>query len=174
MNIKRLVFAFVVMFSAFCLNAQKSLSVYVDDTTGTPTNIRSAPNGKIVGSLSDTCIYMLDVKNPQNGWWIIEENSIFGICDHGDNEFDFSKKCKAAYIHYSVLGFSTRNYGGQRFVLYSKPSDKSAENYAFTEEIGLRPLDIKGDWVYVETYDKKHRGWIQLENICSNPLTNCC
>ena len=69
MNIKRLVVVFVVMFSAFCVSAQKSLEVYIDDTTGTPTNIRSAPNGKIVGSLPDTCIYMLDIKNPQNGWW---------------------------------------------------------------------------------------------------------
>ncbi|MBQ5457388.1 MAG: hypothetical protein IIT61_01545, partial [Bacteroidales bacterium] len=77
-------------------------------------------------------------------------------------------------IHYSVLGFSTRNYGGQRYVLFSQPSEKSAENFAFTEEIGLRPLDFKKGWVYVETYDKKHRGWIQLENICANPLTNCC
>ncbi len=173
MNIKRLIFASVVMFSAFCVSAQKSLEVYIDDTTGTPTNIRSASNGKIVGSLPDTCIYMLDIKNPQNGWWAIDDNSVFGICST-DTTFDFSNKCKTAWIHYSVLGFSTRNYGGQRYVLFSQPSEKSAENFAFTEEIGLRPLDFKKGWVYVETYDKKHRGWIQLENICANPLTNCC
>ena len=173
MNIKRLTLVFVVMFSALCVSAQKSLEVYINDTTGTPTNIRSAPNGKIVGSLADTCIYMLDVKNPQNGWWAIDDNSVFGICST-DTTFDFSSKCKTAWIHYSVLGFSTRNYGGQRYVLYSQPSEKSAENFAFTEEMGLRPLDFKKGWVYVETYDKKHRGWIQLENICANPLTNCC
>ena len=173
MIIRRLFLVLAVVFSAFCVSAQKSLSVYIDDTTGTPTNIRMTPNGKIVGSLPDTCIYMLDVKSPQNGWWVIDENSVFGMCAM-DTTFDFSSQCKTAWIHYSVLGFATRNYGGQRFVLYSKPSEKSAENYAFTEVIGLRPLDIKNGWVYVETYDKKHRGWIQLENICSNPLTNCC
>ena len=150
MNIKRLVVVFVVMFSAFCVSAQKSLEVYIDDTTGTPTNIRSAPNGKIVGSLPDTCIYMLDIKNPQNGWWAIDDNSVFGICST-DTTFDFSNKCKTAWIHYSVLGFSTRNYGGQRYVLFSQPSEKSAENFAFTEEIGLRPLDFKKGWVKVET-----------------------
>jgi len=162
------------MLSASFAWSQGTVSVYIADTTGSPTNIRNAPKGAVVASLGDTCVYMLDVENPQNGWWAVSGNSIFGMCDYGDIDIDFSDKCKTAYIHYSVLGFSTRNYGGERYVLYSKPSEKSAEIYAFTEELGLRPLDRKGDWVYVETYDKKYRGWIQLENICSNPLTNCC
>lgn len=172
--IKRLILTFVVIFAAFCVSAQKSLSVYIiGDENNTHATIHSAPNGEKVYTLPDTCIYMLGVKKPQNGWWVVEENSIFGMCDYSENDFDFSNKCKTAYIHYSFLGFSTRNYGGQRLVLYSKPSEKSDEVYAFTEEIALCPLEVKGKWVYVETQDK-HRGWIRLENICSNPLTNCC
>ena len=173
MNFKRLVLIFVVIFSAFCVSAQKRLSVYIiGDETNRQATIHSAPNGEIVYTLPDTCIYMLGVKKPKNGWWVIDDNSVFGICAM-DTTFDFSSKCKTAWIHYSVLGFSTRNYGGQRMVLYSKPSEKSDEVYAFTDEIVLCPLDVKGMWVYVETPDK-HRGWIRLENICDNPLTTCC
>ena len=87
MNIRRLILVFAFVFSAFCVNAQKGLAVYIDDTTGSPTNIRSAPNGKIIGSLPDTCIYMLDVKAAKNGWWIIEDNYVFGICS-SDTDFN--------------------------------------------------------------------------------------
>ena len=174
MNIKRLILVFVVMFASFCVSAQKGLSVYIiGDESNTPATIHSAPNGEIVYTLPDTCIYMLGVKKPKNGWWVVNGNSVFGMCDYSENDFDFGDKCKTAYIHYSVIGFSTRNYGGQRMVLYSKPSEKSDEAYAFTDEIVLCPLDVKGMWVYVETSDK-HRGWIRLENICDNPLTTCC
>ena len=175
MIIKRLILTGIVIFAALCVSAQKSISVYIiGNEAGTQATIHSAPNGETVYTLPDTCEYMLDVKKPQDGWWVVDGNSVFGICGYPDHDFDFSDKCKTSYIHYSFLGFSTRNYGGQRFVLYSKPSEKSDEVYAFTEEIGLSPLNVKGKWVYVETYDKKYRGWIQLVNICANPLTNCC
>ena len=133
MNIKRLILVFVAMSSAICVSAQKNLSVYIiGDESNAPATIHSAPNGEIVYTLPDTCIYMLGVKKPQNGWWVVEGNSVFGMCDYSENHFDFGDKCKTAYIHYSVIGFSTRNYGGQRMVLYSKPSEKSDEVYAFT------------------------------------------
>ena len=81
MNIRRLILVFVVMFASFCVSAQKRLSVYIiGDESNTPATIHSAPNGEIVYSLPDTCVYMLDVKKPQNGWWVVEGNSVFGIC----------------------------------------------------------------------------------------------
>ncbi len=174
MNFRRLILILVAVISASLVSAQKGLSVYIiGDEAGTHANIHSAPNGEKVYTLPDTCIYMLGVKKPHDGWWVVDGNSIFGMCDYSENDFDFSDKCKTAYIHYSAIGFATRNYGGQRMALYSKPSEKSDEVYAFTDEIVLCPLDVKGMWVYVETRDK-HRGWIRLENICDNPLTNCC
>lgn len=35
-------------------------------------------------------------------------------------------------------------------------------------------MDIKGDWVKVQTYDGKYTGWIEAEWLCGNALTNCC
>lgn len=46
--------------------------------------------------------------------------------------------------------------------------------FKFKEEEILRPMDIKGDWVKVQTYDGKYTGWIEAEWLCGNALTNCC
>jgi len=38
----------------------------------------------------------------------------------------------------------------------------------------LRPMEIKDDWVKVKTIDGKYTGWIEIEWLCGNSLTNCC
>jgi hypothetical protein len=35
-------------------------------------------------------------------------------------------------------------------------------------------MEIKGDWVKVQTSDGKFTGWIEEEWLCGNALTNCC
>jgi SH3-like domain-containing protein len=69
---------------------------------------------------------------------------------------------------------ATRNYGGQTLYLRKSPSASAPVVYKFKEEITLRPMEIKGDWVKVQTSDGKFTGWIEEEWLCGNALTNCC
>lgn len=73
-----------------------------------------------------------------------------------------------------VVGFDTRNYGGQTLSLRQSPDAGSKVVFSFKEEMQLHPVGMKGDWVKVKTSDGKHEGWIETEWICDNPLTNCC
>lgn len=79
-----------------------------------------------------------------------------------------------AFINYSVVGFSTRNYGGQTLQLHASPDADSPVTFSFSEEMQLHPVGVVDGWVKVKTDDGKHSGWIQDEWICDNPLTNCC
>lgn len=151
-------------------NAESDAVAFVWDGTGTPTNLRESPRGKVVMSLADTCSYIVGISAPINGWWQVdwveaaeEANSI---------ELTGSPNGKY-YIHYSVLGFGTRNYGSQKLYLRARPSAMSKVKYSFKDERILRPMETKGDWVKVRTEDKKHEGWIEWHWICANPLTTC-
>ena len=68
----------------------------------------------------------------------------------------------------------TRNYGGQTLYIRQSPSASAPVVYKFKKEIQLRPMDIKGEWVKVQTTDGKYTGWIEEEWLCGNSLTNCC
>ena len=80
-----LVFAFILI--AICGKAQ-SLRVYIHDTNGNYTNLRSTPNGKIVKKLNTKGTFILEVKDPRDGWWEIG-NYIFD-CDE-EKEIDLDK-----------------------------------------------------------------------------------
>ena len=163
-----LVFTFMLI--AICGKAQ-SLRVYIQDTNGKYTNLRSTPNGKLVRKLSTQRTIILEVKDPRDGWWEIG-NYIFD-CDE-EKEIDLDKSNHDYFIHYSTIAVGTRNYGEQRLYLRKAANEKSAVVYTFNKEIELRPIEIKNGWVKVQTFDKKHTGWIEEEWLCGNPLTNCC
>ncbi|RUL59693.1 SH3 domain-containing protein [Prevotella koreensis] len=163
-----LVFTFMLI--AICGKAQ-SLTVFIHDTNGKYTNLRSTPNGKIVKKLSTKGTFILEVEDPRNGWWEIDDD-IFD-CDE-EKEIDLDNSNHDYFIHYSTIAVGTRNYGGQRLYLRKAANEKSAVVYTFNEEIELRPMDIKNGWVKVQTLDKKHTGWIEEEWLCGNPFTNCC
>ena len=154
----------------FCVlvGEAQSLEVYINDTNG-DTNVRNAPKGAVVGKFAQDNTWSMIVEAPQNGWWRIKGDS------YADPEGD-TPKFKASkngyWLHYSVLGVGTRNYGGQRLTLRKSPSSKAEAVYSFKEELVLKPIDIKGTWVKVT--DGKHTGWIEQEWLCGNPLTNCC
>ena len=154
-----------------CGLAQDVLGVFVADADSGPTNIRSAPRGVIALSLPDTTSYILAVSNPTNGWWLVESLS---DAEHVQ-DIDLTGSSTGKYwIHHSVIGLGTRNYGGQKLVLRSAPSAKARATYSFTDEKLLHPIDVRGSWVKVKTADGKHTGWIEEIWLCDNPLTNCC
>lgn len=143
------------------------VSVFLFDTSGVDTNIRNAPKGKVIAKLDRTGEYILTLTEPKNGWWKIVD------VEEATEAREIALKT-VGYIHYSVVGFATRNYGGERIYLRELPNESAKVSFSFTDELVLRPLDVVGDWVKVVTADGKHTGWIEDVWICSNPLTNCC
>ena len=169
MKIKRS-FLIVMMTMVVLAVKSQSVSVFFSDNGGKFINIRNAPNGKVVDKVSVDSNGMLEVMSPVNGWWVICGNS-YEEPDKGEIKLKGGKKL---YIHSSGIAFATRNYGGQKLVLRSTPSSKGKVVYSFKEEILLHPIDVKGDWVKVSTFDGKHTGWIETEWLCGNSVTNCC
>ena len=154
--------------AAISVKAQ-SLDVFFFDTVGKYTNIRNAPNGKIVDKVSTSIDGMLIVESPVKGWWVICDNSYY-VPDGGLYKLTGARQF---YIHYSCLGVSTRNYGGQTLYLRATPSSRAKVVYSFNDETVFHPMDARGNWVKVSTIDGKHTGWIELEWLCGNPVTNC-
>ena len=154
------------------VQAQDAIGAFLVDSDGPYTNIRNAPNGKIVDRISTKTTADMTLSVPRNGWWRIMGDSY----NNYDKETEVSLKgSKTGYwIHYSCVGFSTRNYGGEEIYLRATPSNKGKVLWKTTEtEILLHPVDVKGDWIKVKTNDKKHEGWINNLWICDNPVTTC-
>ena len=148
----------------------QSLSVFTYDNNGKFTNVRNAPKGKVVDKIPTEECAMIGVEKPANGWWKIKGNTY----ETGDFEGTLKGSATGYWIHYSVLGMGTRNYGGQTLYIRKDPSASAPVIYKFKKEIVLRPMDVKGDWVKVQTSDGKYTGWIEEEWLCGNALTNCC
>lgn len=168
---KKTIFALFVLLSTLSANVNaQSLGAFTWDKKGKFTNVRNAPNGKIVDRIPTSEAAMIGVEKPTDGWWKIVGDNY----DTGDSQVKIKSSDTGCWIHYSVLALGTRNYDNQKLTLRKSPDEKSAVVYQFTDEILLRPMDIKGDWVKVKTIDGKYTGWIEEEWLCGNSLTNCC
>ena len=164
---------FVLLMMMTCLSvgvSAQSLGVFTYDNSGKFTNVRNAPKGKVVDKIPTEVCAMIGVEKPTNGWWKI----IGDTYDTGDDEGTLKGSTTGYWIHYSVLAMGTRNYGGQTLYIRQSPSASAPVVYKFKKEIQLRPMDIKGEWVKVQTFDGKFTGWIEAEWLCGNSLTNCC
>ena len=164
---------FVLLMMMTCLSvgvSAQSLGVFTYDNSGKFTNVRNAPKGKVVDKIPTEVCAMIGVEKPTNGWWMI----IGDTYDTGDDEGTLKGSTTGYWIHYSVLAMGTRNYGGQTLYIRQSPSASAPVVYKFKKEIQLRPMDIKGEWVKVQTTDGKYTGWIEEEWLCGNSLTNCC
>jgi len=168
---KKKLFVFIALMTWLSVGVcAQSLGVFTADNSGKFTNVRNAPKGKVIDKIPTSECAMMGVEKPTNGWWKIIGNTY----DTGDNEGKLKGSATGYWIHYSVLGVGTRNYGGQTLYIRQSPSANAPVVFKFKEEEILRPMDIKGDWVKVQTYDGKYTGWIEAEWLCGNALTNCC
>jgi len=158
----------------------QTIDVYIVDDDGPFTNVRNSPNGgKVVDKIRVDISAMLTLEKPTNGWWRIVGDSYEGFTDEENTDSDFKKyslkgSTTGYWIHHSVVGIGTRNYGGEHLPLRAEPKKASAVTYILKEEQIVRPIDVKDGWVKVKTNDGKGQGWIEEEWLCSNPLTNCC
>ena len=171
MTIRRLFLIFfwlTVSLTATCGDAY--IFAHLCDYSGTPTNIRSAPGGAVVMTIDSKESYMFELSNPVNGWWQLD--AIYDAVEDDAGIPLRGSKTGKYYIHYSIVGFTTRNYS-QDYYLLESPDATSKVTYRFYDEILVHPIEAKDDWVKVKTTDMKHTGWIKSEMICNNPLTTC-
>ena len=165
------IFLTIFALTSIALSAMsQSLRVYIYDNDGPYTNIRNAPKGKVTAKIPTNSDAMMMVVKCVNGWWQIE-NGEYWLPDDGDKKLKGSTT--GYWIHKSCIAVSSRNYGGQKLLLRNTPSHQGAVSYSFKDETMLRPIDIKGDWIKVQTFDGKHAGWIESEWLCGNSVTNC-
>ena len=172
---KKIFLTILTMIITMSVYAQTGASAYIFDETGTPTNVRNAPNGQLVQKLPNIdggyVVSLLEVKN---NWWKIDPVvEIYGGED--EDHVNLKGSTTGYWVHYSVLQFTIA--GERENVIRTKPSSKAAP-VKFTEpsylaEIELRPLEILGEWIKVITVDRRYTGWMPIGSICSNPLTTC-
>ena len=171
---KKIYFAALITVISLSVNAQTVANAYIFDNSGTPTNIRHAPNGKVVQKLPDIDGgYVVSLLEVRNNWWKIDPIiEIYG--DEEDANVQLKGSTTGYWVHYSVLGFGIA--GDHENVLRATPSPKGklikiAPSYLI--ETTLRPIEIRGEWIKVITSDKRYTGWMPINKICYNPLTTC-
>lgn len=167
---KKRLFAILTMTLMVMTVSAQRVVVFVTDSDPF-TNLRDAPKGKVIGKIDNKLSAMVVLENYTNGWWKLAETPSYA---EDDAEIPLQPSATGYWIHYSTVGFGTRNYGGQTLHLRKSPDDKAPITYSFSKELTLHPIGVQGDWVKVKTGDGKHSGWIEMDWICANPLTNCC
>lgn len=138
--------------------------------TDAKANIRTAPNGKIVYTTPDEGSFVVNIIKIENGWCLIEGDNIEFA---GKGELVTLQGSSSGYwIHTSCLG--ANGLGGNRSRLFASPNDKSKVISKVSEDTLVIPIEMRGEWVKVRIANSKKEGWMNIYEICSNPLTNCC
>ncbi|MBP5359955.1 MAG: hypothetical protein J6129_00535 [Bacteroidaceae bacterium] len=177
---KNIFFIFCLLTGSLFAAAQSdAIEVYILDASGTPTNIRSAPKGKVVDQVPVDGEWVFYVHSPRNGWWQIADGEYYdanpdNADENGDwRHMDLRGSNSGYWVHYSCIGFGLIG-GEENHKLRVAPSNGSKVVYTVkTSEMYFHPIALKGEWVKVVSTDGKHTGWITRDMICSNPLTTC-
>lgn len=148
----------------------KGIYVFIVDNDGPVTNIRNAPNGKMVATLLTKEAFVVELLKARGDWFQIDPV----IERYGDNEgeIELEGSNTGYWIHNSLLMFTIA--GDPTGCLRTKPSRKSkAVRMSPSTEMSFRPIAVQGHWVKAVTTDGKYSGWIHRDKICFNPLTTC-
>ena len=167
---KKLLFLAVMFVTALTAGAQDTIGafLYCDPPVA---YILNKPRGATVMSLDYEDIYIFGLTSPQDGWWKIVE--LWTVEDDVTSSMTGSDTGEY-WVHYSILGLGTRNYGGQELCLRAEPDEEADVVFTFNKELTLKPIDIQDDWIKVMVDGYDIVGWIEAEWLCSNPVTNCC
>lgn len=137
--------------------------------------ICNAPNGKVVDKLPKDGNYIMLIDKIVDGWCHIEDGrAVCAACAEQDEVYSFHGSTSGYWIHNSVIGAKGLGSGG--ITLYTSPSEKSKVTFKSDDYTIFHPIELHGEWlkVYVTVRGVKKEGWMKTDNICSNPLTNCC
>ena len=150
-------------------SSEPAAVVYCFISDKTATNVRNAPGGTVIGQIPKPGTWSLTVYNQKNGWWQILNGIVFEDIEDDSIEFEGD-----AWVHNSVLGIGTRNYGGQTIPLLAEPREGAAETGKITrQEVTVRPLDVSEDGEWVKVSWNGQSGWIDTYWLCANTLTTC-
>lgn len=166
---KKMLMVIVGLVMSAAAFAQTSFEVYVYDQQGGKTNIRNAPNGKVVASLEQNDEYNMVVTECKNNWWRIDGGKVFPF---EANEIRLKGSTTGYWIHSSVIGFTGQGEGG--VTLYQSPNKKSKVVVRTKNWTMVRPIGVQNGWVKVRVDGTKKEGWMPMNQICANPVTNCC
>jgi hypothetical protein len=172
------------LFYALCqeLHAQEcpcQLEAYIMDEDKTGTNVRDAPNGKVIKKLilKDRCSLAtpIVVHKTEDGWCYMTTND---ICVE-----------KVTGWVYGGLIFASLNFHRLSLAQNKSSNGKIPPIQVFSQSSKLSPLigklykeqDVSilkccKEWVFVKALDKNGkeiRGWVEKRDLCSNPFTTC-
>ncbi|MCP4458775.1 MAG: hypothetical protein GY816_12240 [Cytophagales bacterium] len=149
---------------------EKKLQAFVSDPDTEPTNVRAEPGGEIVSKLPQENGYEVSISGVSDGWFLVS-----GIWspDNDDGSYDEIR----GFIHGSVLGMDTRNYGAEEIYLYAIADDDSETVVTIESEVRvtLKNTNSDGSWLQVRwIHDgKTDVGWIHRDMLCGSMVTNC-
>ncbi len=139
----------------------RPLNVYLNDPDENATNIRKAPNGKIIQKLNGADDYFtLTITETNNGWFKVVNIT-------GMESDDIKIPGGTAWIHGSVLEVSTR----RTIKLLDAPDGEALLVGRVDQEKQVRIKDRYLDWVKIEYQGLS--GWVESEWLCGNPVTTC-
>ena len=145
---KKILMMTLFAIAAMAAYSQEYVTVIVADASGTPTNIRNAPNGKVVCQLDPDGSYKtIPLKGSTTGYWIHSSVLDFGISGEQDNAVHVAPSEKSKLVKLS----------GDIFEMTFVPVAKKGQWLKFTAKSGKNTIT----------------GWIHNDRICSNPLTTC-
>lgn len=150
-------------------------ALFADPDKKNATNIRNAPNGKIVYKVSpeDRDYLYFELVGYKDGWFKIGGNLNSAISE--DEEGENIQLKGDNWVHKSVIGAFLRS---GKCEVRNKPS-LSAKVVAEIEnpDVMVEYLDLHENWVKVKLSpagdEKTYIGWILSDSICCNPLTTC-
>lgn len=162
---KKIILALALMMQATAWADE--LALYVIDSSD--TNIRNAPGGKVVCKLPllDEG-YIVCIDRIEKGWCHIVGTAIEPAID-GDT-VKLTGSTTGYWIHNSLL--AGKGMGDGAVTLYASKSKHSKVVLKTNDWTEFTPIEISGEWVKVKV--GKKTGWMRIDEVCSNPVTNCC
>ena len=143
------------------------VSVDITDTDPKGTNVRAAPGGAVIASLSNPNVegwIEVHITGQTGDWYEIDRANLINADLGADGKVVFHGK---GYLHKSVVGVSGMENGGAIYGdhdVKSKPLDLHAA--------GDQKVDLLGCWSdFLKVHVKKGTGWTR--QACTNMDTTC-
>lgn len=137
--------------------------------TSHKVEVCNAPDGKVVFSTINDKNYTLDILKVENGWCLILDNMII---PNGDDSEIINLKGSSTG-HYWIKASALGANGRGNAKLHAIPSKTSKVLMTITEDVVVEPIELHEEWIKVREVKTKKEGWMQREDLCSNPLTTC-
>jgi hypothetical protein len=144
-----------------------NVTVDITDTDPKGTNVRAAPSGAVIASLSNPNVegwIAVHITGLAGDWYEIDRASLINADLGPDGKVLFHGK---GFLHKSVVGVSGMQNGGTIYRdhdVNSSPVDPHAA--------GEQKVDLEGCWgEFLKVHVKKGTGWTR--QACTNMDTTC-